>query len=71
MSIKIKPFRTKLNEVILKVASSELGEDGERRQEAIEIIRQWMAKQPHLQHILLGNSPMCTHYIVTYLNIID
>lgn len=53
MSIKIKPFHTKLNEVILKVASSELGEDGERRQEAIEIIRQWMAKQPHLQHILL------------------
>lgn len=53
--MSIKPFNTRLNEVFLKVAYSELGEDEERRQQVIQIIRQWMAKQPHLQCVRLGN----------------
>nr|CAH0106714.1 unnamed protein product [Daphnia galeata] len=44
-----KPFETKLSAAVLKKAYCEWGEDEERRQQVIEIIRQWVAQQPHLQ----------------------
>jgi DNA polymerase III delta subunit len=59
IAVAAKPFETKLNTAVLKKAYCELGEDEERRQQVIEIIRQWMAQQPHLQRIRLGinNTP--------------
>ena len=50
-----KPFETKLSAAVLKKAYCEWGEDEERRQQVIEIIRQWVAQQPHLQRIRIGN----------------
>jgi hypothetical protein len=49
-----KPFETQLSPALLKKAQCELGEDEERRQQVIEIIRQWVAQQPHLQRIRMG-----------------
>ena len=50
-----KPFETTLSAAVLKKAYCEWGEDEERRQQVIAIIRQWVAQQPHLQRIRLGN----------------
>ncbi len=54
MGVATKPFETQLSAAVLKKAQCELGEDEERRQQVIEIIRQWMAQQPHLQRIRMG-----------------
>jgi len=54
VAVATKPFETKLSTSILKKAQYELGEDEERRQQVIEIIRQWLAQQPHLQRIRMG-----------------
>jgi len=54
LEMSTKAFQTKLSEVILKKANSDLGEDEDRRQQVIAIIKKWMAQQPHLQRIRLG-----------------
>ena len=51
-----KPFRTTLSEEMLKKAFSDMGEDEQRRRQVIDIITKWMAQQPHLQRIRLGNT---------------
>ncbi|XP_046456586.1 retinol-binding protein pinta-like [Daphnia pulex] len=48
-----KAFQTQLSQVILKRAQSELGEDEDRRQQVIAIVKKWMTQQPHLQRIRL------------------
>ena len=50
-----KPFETKLSAAVLKKVYCEWGEDEERRQQVIAIIRQWVAQQPHLQRVRLGS----------------
>lgn len=54
MEMSTKPFQTQLSQVILKRAQSELGEDEDRRQQVIAIVKKWMTQQPHLQRIQLG-----------------
>lgn len=48
-------FQTKLNEAIQQKAKCELGEDEDRREQVIQIIRQWLIQQPHLHQIRLGD----------------
>jgi len=44
-------YYSKLDAVAIKKARDELGETDQRRQQSIQIIREWYKKQPHFpQH---------------------
>ncbi|KAI9559302.1 hypothetical protein GHT06_016091 [Daphnia sinensis] len=48
-------FQTKLSEAIQLKAKCELGEDEDRQQQVIQIIRQWLVQQPHLHQIRIDD----------------
>ena len=47
-------YVSKLDAAILKKALEDLGEDELRRNQVIQMIRQWQSKQPHLSGCPLG-----------------
>jgi len=55
-------YASKLDAAILERARVELGEDEQRREQSVAIIREWLKKQPHLV-----NCPIDDLFIVNYL----
>lgn len=47
-------FVTKLDAIAIKKVTDALGEDELRRRQTIQIIREWLRKQPHLSHCEIG-----------------
>ena len=48
-------YASKLDAAILERARVELGEDEQRREQSVAIIREWLKKQPHLVNCPIGN----------------